>query len=368
MISALEELDSPHKNLSNVIHIAGTNGKGSTVAFLNSLIRSAGFKTNVFTSPHLINETERIVINGQQITNDDLQQNILELSRFKLNYFEILTLCAFQKFAKSSAEYTLLECGLGGRLDPTNLAPSMCSVITNIGLDHMYELGNSIEEITIEKCGIIRKGMPVFTPANQDKRALEIIQKVCKSKNSNLIIAPPYMGKISLTGDYQQYNAGLATAVAAYLNINFKEDALAKTTHKGRMESITSGSLFKLLPPETKLLIDCVHNLQGIEALLRNINRDIPTAYVMCMKNDSQFKEIFDLFNPREAIYFTKLTEKNPRYQIPDIYANYPNIRISNSLKESLSEINENIKQVVICGSIYLVGEFLKKNKKPSFQ
>ena len=200
----LKDLGDPHLNLPPTIHVAGTNGKGSTIAFLNSILEYGGLKVHVYTSPHLVSFNERIRIKGQFITDDFLSELLLEVekinSKKEITFFEFTTAVAFLAFSRIKADILLLEVGLGGRLDATNVVPNiLASIITRISFDHEHFLGNTLALIAREKCGIIKKETPVIT-IHQGKNINQIIKKTTKKLNAFLTFRNEVMlGKSNLS-------------------------------------------------------------------------------------------------------------------------------------------------------------------------
>ena len=187
----LYKLENPQKKIKNIIHIAGTNGKGSVLAFLKSFIQASGFTVNTYTSPHLINFNERINLNGKNIS-DKFLELLLDICSKKNNskpitFFEMTTVVAFLAFKRKPADFTILETGLGGRLDATNIIKKpIVTIINEISIDHTNFLGSNIEQIAKEKAGIIKKNSPVVI-GKQTKKAIEIIKKVAKNLNVKIL-------------------------------------------------------------------------------------------------------------------------------------------------------------------------------------
>ena len=188
----LEVLNSPHRKI-RTIHVAGTNGKGSVCAMLSSVLCSAGYKVGLFTSPHLLSFEERIRVNGSPISRDELcslvekikpiSEEMVESGKFEHpTFFETATVMAFSHFADSDLDYAVLEVGLGGRLDATNVVTPIVSVITTVALDHTHVLGTTLEEVAREKAGIIKPGVPVVTGVENDD-ILTLIRTLCRERN-----------------------------------------------------------------------------------------------------------------------------------------------------------------------------------------
>eukprot|EP01132_Coremiostelium_polycephalum_P006057 gene6057-7544_t len=260
----------------SVIHVAGTKGKGSTCAITESIIRNQGFSTGLFTSPHLISPRERIKLNGELISKelftkyfwycwDALKANHSELPA----YFKFLTLLALRIFQEEKIECTILEVGIGGRVDSTNIFPKpIVTGISSLGFDHMTVLGNTLPEIASEKAGIIKTGVPIFT-VNQKPDALKVIEDTAQEKKSPLTIVPgfnqySFQGKLSLEGEHQKENASLAIALANCWLINQKKhpgESIYKNSNWKKYsyrDNNYSSSYFTPLPDSfTKGLKEC---------------------------------------------------------------------------------------------------------------
>lgn len=249
------------------IHIAGTNGKGSTIAFLRTLLQSAGYRVGTYTSPHLCDFPERIAVDGQPCSGDWLasvaEHVVRECHDSALTYFEFSTLLAFCAFAQCRPDIVLMETGLGGRLDATNVVLPAVIGITPISYDHMHLLGDTVEAITREKCGIFKPGIPIVTAPQMP--AVEAIIRVCAAEHRvPLTIATPTDAAVALglPGQHQRINAGVAVQLAAVLAGQGWRVAgrtvLATTTWPGRCEWLRRD------PP---LLFDVAHNVAGAQAL-----------------------------------------------------------------------------------------------------
>ena len=210
IITAVKSLDNPHLKFKSV-HIAGTNGKGSTSHLLASVMQESGYKIGLYTSPHLKDFRERIRINGEMIKRrhvvNFVRKNKVIFENMKLSFFEFTVAMAFEYFAKEKVDLAIIETGLGGRLDSTNIINPELSIITNISLDHTDLLGNSIEEIAIEKAGIIKEKSCVVIGRRQEA-TMPIFNKIAKERNTAIIYAQESSNKYNsdLKGDYQDEN------------------------------------------------------------------------------------------------------------------------------------------------------------------
>jgi dihydrofolate synthase/folylpolyglutamate synthase len=289
----LDRLDHPERQFP-VVHIAGTNGKGSTAAFLASILKEGGYRTGLFTSPHLIRYTERFRINGREITEEalvPLAERVLAVAPVEATFFEVTTALAFLFFAQERVDLAVMEVGMGGRLDATNAVTGILSVITPVNLDHCRYLGETIREIAGEKAGVITGNGPVVC-STQDGEALSVIAARCATSGAPLFRCGrefraewrqdgllAYHGlKSSVTvltpgipGDYQRDNAACALATAELLTergfpleLSSLSRGVTAASWPGRME---------LFPGPPRLLLDGAHNPAGVAALLASLEK-----------------------------------------------------------------------------------------------
>lgn len=254
--SLLARLDNPQTNYK-IIHVAGTNGKGTVCTLLARALTNAGNKTGLFISPHLIFPTERIQLDGAEISPDDFKraaEKVLSQEIEPLNFFELLTAAAFVYFAEKKAEYVLLETGLGGRKDPTNVCAPVLSVITSIGLDHTHLLGDSLEKIAFEKAGIIKPGVPVLC-GNLPPEAARVVQKTAREKNASL----EFIDAEKWPGNAQKQNVRLVCRAAKILGVS-ADDFIGLVGLPGRFE------IFKCAGKT--IILDGAHNPPAMENLL----------------------------------------------------------------------------------------------------
>ncbi len=287
-------LGNPQDKLK-FVHVAGTNGKGSFCAMLSNILIKAGFKVGTFTSPYILNFGERICINGKMIANNDLAEictkikPLAEKMSDSPTEFEVITAIAFYYFYKNNCDIVVLECGLGGKFDATNIIKSPClSVITGVDFDHENFLGNTIEKIAVEKAGIIKEDTPCLW-CGKNKTAQDIIESTALSKNSKLI-TPCYNSiniknlslettkfdykdykdiTLSLLGEYQTRNAANAIEAAQYLNsIGYP---ITEKNIKNGLNSTVWRARFEVLSKDPLIIFDGSHNPQGISAALSSI-------------------------------------------------------------------------------------------------
>jgi len=310
---ALARLTENPEKFFKSIHIAGTNGKGSTSHMLASVLQEAGFKTGLYTSPHLVDFRERIRVNGTVITKEAVVDFYSKYSskwaHIQPSFFEITVLMAFDYFRAEKIDIAVLETGMGGRLDSTNIVTPEISVITNIGLDHTQFLGNTIPKIAGEKAGIIKSKKPVVT-GKMLEAAFEVINRVATQKNAPLFKAETTESdyKTDLKGDFQKENLSTVLKTIEVLNAqgNFiiPEQAIKtgllkvqkKTGLRGRFEQISS---------KPKIIIDGAHNEAGIKLLMQEL-RELNYSklhIVWSMVSDKNAEETFRLL-PKDAHYY----------------------------------------------------------------
>ncbi len=296
--SFLKRLGDPHKHLPPTFHIAGTNGKGSTAAFLKAILMAAGYRVHIFTSPHLVRFTERIVLENEEITEEIflhfLKQVLNALKDEPLTWFELMTAVALLAFSKTPGDVVILETGMGGRLDATNVIEHpICTLITSISLDHQAFLGNEMSQIAVEKAGIFKEKCPVIT-CSQPTEVMTILEKNAQGKNCHFYSEPEdwkvnkldqqfefeFKGKKTcyplpaLKGQHQLQNAGLALTA---LNVTADSFPMSDTAiHKGltnvqwpaRLQLLKDHPYSNLMPINTPLYLDCAHNEGSMQVLV----------------------------------------------------------------------------------------------------
>ena len=307
-------LDNPEKKFKT-IHIAGTNGKGSTAHMLASIYQEAGYRTGLYTSPHLKDFRERIKLNGEMIPKEDVvefvQSNKSFFKRKKLSFFEMTVGLAFDFFANKEVDIAIIETGLGGRLDSTNVINPLISVITNIGLDHTMFLGNTLEEIAKEKAGIIKKGVPVIIGQTQTDDVVKVFESVASEKDSKIYFAdqlnwlPKY--KTDLKGKYQEFNVNTAIAAVKVLQLqgeNITDTHIANGIGNVVHNTGLQGRWQKLLD-EPMVVCDTAHNKEGLEIVMEQLSAQQYNKLhvVIGMVNDKNIEGALSLF-PKDAIYY----------------------------------------------------------------
>lgn len=347
----LDLIGNPQDKLK-CIHVAGTNGKGSVCSIISTILTDAGYKTGLFTSPHLFKYTERIKIDGKEIEDEVFADKIFKIQELSekngihLTEFEILTAVMFEYFAENNVDYAVVEVGLGGKYDSTNVIKKpVCSIITTIDFDHTERLGNTIEKIAEEKCGIIKPNCPVIAAKNN--KGIEIIKS--HTTEGQLIFAKNYSYELSLQGNYQKENLNLAMTAVNLILPNLDEyiikNALKHVVHHGRFE------YFK----DKKVLIDGAHNPNGIKALRENLDiyfKDANLRFVFgCLKNKDYTKMVDLLFKEGDEIYFNHFSHKNSAtYEELSSVCKYPS-------KEYKGKLPYFGGITVVCGSLYMIKE-----------
>lgn len=308
-----DHLDNPHKKIK-CIHVAGTNGKGSTSHMLASGLQEAGYKVGLYTSPHLKDFRERIKINGIEISEDFVCEFINTHKTFfeenDMSFFEMSVGLAFDYFAKEKTDIAIIEVGLGGRLDATNIITPLVSVITNIGIDHIQYLGNTLESIATEKAGIIKPKIPVvigeYTPETHP-----VFLAKAKENKAEIYFASDLISETfpsDLIGDYQEHNK--KTVIQTFKILN------EQTNFKVNDENIQSGLLhvvkntgllgrWQQLGENPKVICDTAHNKNGLEIVLKQIQKETfkNLHIVLGVVNDKELNEVLPLF-PKNATYY----------------------------------------------------------------
>ena len=395
----LEKLGNPHEKIK-LIHIAGTNGKGSTSSILGNILISHGYRVGFFNSPHLEDIEETIRINNENIKEEEFIELINEIKVYVdevieegFNHpteFEVLTCIMFLYLYRKKVDFGIIEVGLGGRLDSTNVINPILSIITSISLDHINILGDNITEITKEKCGIIKKNTPVITCMQKDE-ALEVIIEKASLMNSNLIVSnsnnfrfinvsfndkiyqevgfkfdeKEEILKLPLLGDHQIINLSLAISAIKELNsLNYIDLDIEKvkfgvfnTKWNGRLEVINK---------EPIIVLDGAHNLEGIEVLKRSIDKyfKFNNLYLIIgILKDKEVEKMVEVITPSANKVYT-LEPNSIRAEkaetLKEIIKKYnDNVEYfedyNKAIEDVLSKANEK-DLILVCGSLYMIG------------
>ena len=334
-LETLNDLGNPHINGIPTIHIAGTNGKGSTCSFIEQLLSMHGKSVGSFTSPHLYSYTERFKINGTPISMDLLNESIRDINQYEsaafLTEFELLSIAAFLMFSKMDLDFIIMETGLGGRLDSSNVChPSLC-VITHIGLDHCELLGNSISKIAYEKAGIIKENIPIITHQNQHKDALDCIQSVATKQASQLIIAKDHELSCEYKVPFQDENLSLAQAAYDFL---FEQNLVPK---RNFVELKFPMGRYQVQSIDSKIIIkDVAHNPSGFNSLIQSIKSTFPKesdiAFVLGIGQQKDAREIIQILKDY-PIYYCEFDQTAwPLKQIQSIRSNIQEYKLNDPL------------------------------------
>lgn len=368
---------NPEKRL-RFIHVAGTNGKGSTCAMLESIYRQAGLRTGLFTSPHLVSFRERIQIRRELISEGDVVRLVDKfrglLTGFPADhhptFFEVVTVMALDFFAEQACDAVIWETGLGGRLDATNIVTPLACAITNISLDHQQWLGDTIEQIAFEKAGIIKPHVPVATAA--DEPALSVIRNVALERHAPLTIVDSFPedripDTFPLKGEHQKRNAALALSVVDTLQSAIpvsalqSEEGLKQVRWPGRLQ------LFER-PNGKKFLLDGAHNIAGAGALREAVEAYFPAeprTLIIGILGDKDWRQVCAILAPiaRNILTVPVSSQRtaNPDELTEACRAANPsaNVSVCHSLSEALEHVAPE-KFVIITGSLYLIGEALE--------
>ncbi|MBE7698232.1 bifunctional folylpolyglutamate synthase/dihydrofolate synthase [Tenacibaculum finnmarkense] len=311
-IALSNELGNPEKKFKT-IHVGGTNGKGSTSHLIASVLQEAGYKVGLYTSPHLKNFTERIRINGQEIEQesiiDFISQNKQFLEAQKLSFFEMTVGMAFDYFAKQKVDIAIIEVGLGGRLDSTNIITPEVAVITNIGLDHTQFLGETLPEIAYEKAGIIKNNISVVVGERQKEVEKVFIDKANEC-NAKIVFASDqdYSYKTDLLGDYQSKN--VKTAVKAIRQL--KDFVVSEQNIKNGLLKVVENTNLKgrwqILQQHPKVICDTAHNKEGLIYTLAQLkNEQYKNLHIVLgVVSDKDLAAILPMFPQNARYYFCK--------------------------------------------------------------
>ena len=367
---------NPQKKLQT-IHIGGTNGKGSTSNMIASILQEAGYKVGLYNSPHLVDFTERIKINGINCDKKfvfDFIQKLKHLpSEILPSFFEFTTIMAFEYFHQQKVDFAIIEVGLGGRLDSTNIITPIISAITNIALDHQNILGNTLEEIAIEKAGIIKKNIPIIS-GDENEKVKQIISQKAKDLNSPFFDATTLKTdlKTDLKGNYQRKNIRVAVAICQTLQ-NF-EIFLSEENIKNGLQNVLKNTNFLgrwyEFSQQPLIICDTGHNQAGLEEVFQQLNEyPLYKHIVLGFVNDKKIDEVLKILPQNSQFYFVKPSISRGRHP-KDYEELLKNTKIKykifddvNSGFLSASNCCSEGEMIFVGGSNFVVGEFLEKNQ-----
>ncbi|MDX1445571.1 folylpolyglutamate synthase/dihydrofolate synthase family protein [Lishizhenia sp.] len=357
------------QNDIKTIHVAGTNGKGSTCSYISSFLTEAGYKVGLFTSPHLQRFTERIRINGEEVKEDFVVDFVAKVKAQKLDYspsfFEITFVMALEYFKQEQVDFAVIETGLGGRLDATNIISPILSVITNIGLEHTNFLGTTIKEIAAEKGGIIKRETPVVL-GTKGVEVVEVMEKIAKEKEAALYFSNEALDTPStLLANYLQENYRTAhKAIEVLVKETYIQSIdVAQNFAKALQNLYVNTGLrgrMHLVQEQPRIIFDAAHNADGIKNLLSNFNEE-GLLIVYGSSNDKDFESIFPLF-PKNATYFLSefKNERSAKIELLEQNAtkNGLNAKYFKKVSDALTEAQNTAGQedTILCfGSFFLL-------------
>ncbi len=368
-----EHLKHPERNFKT-IHVAGTNGKGSTSSMIASIFMEAGYKVGLYTSPHLKDFRERITINGKMISKDYVHKFVLNHQSFfentQLSFFEMTVGLAFEYFSDKKVDIAIIEVGMGGRLDSTNIITPLLSVITNIGKDHTQFLGDTLEKIALEKAGIIKPKIPVVI-GEYTLETKNVFLEVAKQNQSEIHFAqdethPDY--PCGLLGDYQLKNK--KTVIETFRNLKSEFIISEENIKNGILNVVKNTNLqgrWQILQENPKVICDTAHNAHGLEIVMQQLKKEEfkQLHIVLGVVNDKDLDSILPLFPKNAIYYFCKpkvqrgleakiLKQKASQYKLNGNTYNSVSIAYKNAIAKSEAK-----DLIYIGGSTFVVAEII---------
>ena len=374
IISICDHLDNPQNKFKS-IHVGGTNGKGSTSHMLSSILQESGYKVGLYTSPHLVDFRERIRVNGKMISKESIEdfmnQNLNFFDRNNFSFFEMTVGLAFDYFNNQNVEIAIIEVGMGGRLDSTNIINPILSIITNISIDHVKFLGNNITDIAYEKAGIIKPGIPVIIGETQEEIKDIFIENALEN-NSEISFADNFKTKeydCDLKGEYQSKNiVTVQHAITKIQSMGYKINDMS--IEKGLSHIVKNTSLmgrWQVIQTNPLVVCDTGHNEAALNELVAQIISSDHSEYhfILGFSNDKNIEKISKIFPKDGSYYFVKpnVGRGMDANEVKKIF--FLNNRIGksfNSSNEALSEAYKYAKQndfVFIGGSTFIVSEVI---------
>lgn len=385
MRSLLVQLGNPERSYPSIL-IAGTNGKGSVARFVNSALRSSGCRTGLYTSPHLVRVSERFVSDGQAVTPEEFAFYLSEVSEAiraldlpaHPTFFETLTAVAFLYFKQKQTELAVLEVGMGGRLDSTNVVDPILSIITPIGLDHVQYLGDTVQQIAREKAGIVRKDRPLLV-APQTIPVCRVLREEARRQGAHLVeldfdevqILSCADGRyrfryhdqsfqLSVYGRHQVQNAAMAVKAAEVLSqLGF--DLPASRVKEGIEGTLITGTLQKICGYPA-VFLDGGHNPDAARLLAQFLieHTESPRALVLGMMKDKDYRKVIEILSPcMDQVFFTKIDSERA-LDPGEMSAFCPEGQVVERPEEAYGRALLGSKTVIVAGSFYLVGQILR--------
>ena len=388
----LTKLGNPENNLPPIIHVAGTNGKGSTISYIKNILEQHNYSVHCYISPHLESFEERFIVSNKQVKTKKLINTLEYIKKINgknnITFFEITTAAAFLLFSKEKADFTILETGLGGRLDATNVVKqTIIDIITPIGIDHQEYLGKTIEKITKEKLGIIKQESTIIIGKQKTYVKNYIKQKIkkfknkkfffnenfkIKNKNNNFFIfsyknKKYLVNKPNLLGKHQLDNA--ATAIMAIMqikNLNYKiKDNLI---NKGLSKTYWPGRLEKGFLNEIPVFLDGAHNISGAEQLSKFFSKDLKKRWVIfgMIKNKDLLNFLLKIQNVIDGIIAINIPQEKNSFSAHEIKKVCIKLNICCIERKNITEANKYLinsikpEEILVTGSLYLIGKVRK--------
>jgi dihydrofolate synthase/folylpolyglutamate synthase len=366
----LSSLGNPQSSFQSIL-IAGTNGKGSTAATISALLAAGGVRAGLYTSPHLVSVTERVRIEDVDVSSESLDGALALVSRIAApglrgpTYFEALTAAAFELFRRARVSAAIVEVGIGGRLDATNVLAPDVSVVTNVAADHLDVLGPALEDVAREKAGIFRKGQPALLGASGTADCPRAaLHAEARRIGARLVEIPPTADAVfSLPGAHQRQNLGLALAAAravAPLDEAAVRRGLAAVRWRGRLQRLERAGA-------RSLLLDGAHNPPGASALAEYLDATGLAGRVDLLFGGLSDKDLPGVFAPlaARARRIVLVAPESPRAEKPEVLRarlGRPDLETADSVAEGLARLEESDGDgpVLVAGSLYLVGEVLR--------
>ena len=349
-----------------VITVAGTNGKGSTIAFIDNIYQQTNIKVAKFTSPHILKYNERFVINGVQVSDEAICTAFETIEQVRgntsLTYFEFSTLAALIIFTNEKVDIAVLEIGLGGRLDSVNVVDSDVAVITNIELDHIDYLGDTREKIGLEKSGIMRKNSPCICGDLNPPNTIAQYAKHCDALLT--FVNTPYLGNIGLSGEHQKTNAALAIEAVNKLqsvfsvNQNQHAQGIEKTKLSGRLQVKTIN--------DKTVILDVAHNAAAVQTLTDELKKNSqPTVAIFSALQDKNIKSMIDIITPLIDEWLLPPLQVNRAIAMQDLTQKFSlssKIKVCDDMPSAIHQAfnTKQVERIVIFGSFHIVADALK--------
>ena len=373
IIYLLNKIGNPQNNLK-CIHVAGTNGKGSVSYMLSKLLKEENYRVGLFTSPHLLTFRERIQLNNEYIDKKSVIQFVKKyksLSQFvNFSFFEFTTAMAFWFFNKNNIDIAIIECGLGGRLDSTNVIHPILSIITSISLDHANILGNNLISIANEKAGIIKKNTPVLISSQNNNDVINVFSDRAKKLSSSIFYSKKIVNKYSNINlpNYQLFNIELvksAKIILSQVGIKFSKNKSDKII-EGYYKKNSFLGRWTIIQKKPLIICDIAHNIQGLKSVFHQLRKENKKKHIVLgFSSDKELIEIFKIININATFYFCACS--NPRVLNPKKYFSLiqsinKNFFLFNNPIDAVKEIidkNSDDEIVFVTGSAFIVADVL---------